>query len=402
MELKKTLRWFGAKDAIGLSEIAQTGATGIVTALHHIPNGDIWSVDEILKTKQNIESHGLSWDVVESLPVHEDIKKGNLNRTELISNYKKSIENLGACGIKTICYNFMPVLDWARTDINFALENGTVAMYFQRSLFAAFDLFILKRPNAEKEYSQEQIASAKEVYSKMSDVETEKLTYNIIVATQSFVDGLVGEDEPDPKKIFLRLLKEYDGIDKEQLRENFSFFLNEVIPVAEKLDVNLAVHPDDPPFPLLGLPRIVSGMDDFEWLTKTCPSLHNGITFCTGSLGASIDNNLVTIFESFADRIHFLHLRSTQIMDNGDFYEANHLKGNANMPKIMNSILTEQQRRINTGRKDYNLPMRPDHGHKILDDFDRKANPGYPLIGRLKGLSEISGLEAGIKHMMGH
>lgn len=402
MELKKTLRWFGAKDPISLAQIRQTGATGIVTALHHIPNGEIWSVEEIMKTKNNIEAHGMTWDVVESLPVHEDIKKGKNSRNQIISNYKESVKNLGQCGITTICYNFMPVLDWARTNLKYTLENGTEAMYFQADLFAAFDMFILKRPNAANDYSEINIKKAEAIFETLTEEDAENLAYNIIVATQSFIDGAVGENERDPKAIFLRLLAEYDGIDKNKLRENFAFFLNEVIPVAEQYGVRLAVHPDDPPFPLLGLPRIVSSGDDFEWLSKACPSLHNGITFCTGSLGARKDNNLAEIFKKYGERVHFLHLRSTKILDNGDFYETEHLDPTVDLPGVMKAIIEEQIRRKSTGRNDYNIPIRPDHGHKMLDDFNRKGNPGYPLIGRLKGLAELAGLETGIRYAIGN
>lgn len=401
MELKKTLRWFGQKDPISLKQISQTGATGIVTALHHIPNGEVWSVEEVLKTKNNIESHGLTWEVVESLPVHEDIKKGNSNRDSIIENYKQSVKNLGKCGIKTICYNFMPVLDWARTDLHYALENGSEAMYFSAAKFAAFDLFILNRPNAEKSYSELQIAQAKEIFEGLTNDEKDVLGYNIIVKTQSFIDGSVKEGEKNYLSIFNKLLAEYNNIDKNKLRENFSYFLNEIIPEAEASGVNLAVHPDDPPFLLLGLPRIVSSGEDLEWLSKACPSLNNGITFCTGSLGARKDNNLPELFEKYADRVHFLHLRATKILENGDFYESEHLDPSVNLAAVMKVIVEEQIRRKESGRTDYNVPIRPDHGHKILDDFNRKGNPGYPLIGRLKGLAEISGLEMGVKCAIG-
>lgn len=400
MELKKTLRWFGAKDPISLAQIKQTGATGIVTALHHIPNGEIWSVEEIMKTKNIIESHGLTWDVVESLPVHEDIKKGKASRDSIIANYKESVKNLGQCGITTICYNFMPVLDWARTNLHYTLENGTEAMYFEADLFATFDLFILKRPNASNDYTEEQLKKAKDLFATLTQEDTRKLAYNIIVKTQSFIDGAVGADEKEPVAIFLKLLAEYDGIDKNKLRENFAYFLNEVIPVAEESGVRLAVHPDDPPFPLLGLPRIVSSAEDFEWLSKTCPSLYNGITFCTGSLGARKDNKLAEIFQKYAERVHFLHLRSTKILDNGDFYETEHLDPTVDLAGVMKAIVEEQIRRKNSGRTDYNIAIRPDHGHKMLDDFNRAGNPGYPLIGRLKGLAELAGLEAGIRYMI--
>ncbi len=400
MKLIKTLRWFGKNDAVTLSDIRQTGATGVVTALHHIPNGEVWSIDEIMAVKNEVESHGLTWEVVESLPVHEEIKKGTPDSEKLIRNYKQNIKNLGECGIKTICYNFMPVLDWARTNLNFTLENGAEAMYFNANLFAAFDLFILKRPNAEKDYSESQINEAAQLFNTLSEEEIDELGYNIIVKTQSFIDGAVKEGQKNYLNIFNKLLAEYHGIDKNQLRENFSRFLNEVIPVAEDAGVNLAVHPDDPPFPLLGLPRIVSSDDDFEWLSNACPSLNNGITFCSGSLGARKDNNLPKLFEKYGNRVHFLHLRSTRILENGDFFESNHLEGSSDMPGLMKVVIEEQLKRKETGRDDVNIPMRPDHGHKILDDFTRDANPGYPLIGRLKGLAELSGLEIGLKHII--
>lgn len=396
MKLIKTLRWFGEKDPVTLKEIAQTGAIGIVTALHHIPNGEVWTVDDILKTKNNIESHGLSWEVVESLPVHEEIKKGSPKREKLIQNYKTSIENLGICGLKVICYNFMPVLDWARTNLEFTLENGAEAMYFDKNLFAAFDLFILKRSNAKKDYSELQIKEAKLIFNNLSEEEKDKLGYNIIVKTQSFIDGAVKEGEKNYLKIFNQLLIDYKGINRRELRNNFSHFINEVIPVAETFGVNLAIHPDDPPFPLLGLPRIFSCEEDFEWLSNVCASLNNGITFCSGSLGARKDNDLILIFKKYGNRVHFLHLRSTKLLENGDFFETNHLEGH--ITNLMEAIIEEQAKREVNGRLDFNIPMRPDHGHKILDDFKRESNPGYPLIGRLKGLAELSGLEMGLKH----
>lgn len=400
MELEKTLRWFGENDAVSLSDIRQAGASGVVTALHHIPNGEVWSVEEILKTKNEIEKHGLTWNVVESLPVTEEIKKASELRDQHIQNYKESVRNLGKCGISTICYNFMPVLDWARTDLHFKLENGAEAMLFDPKLFAAFDLFILKRPNATEDYTQKQIDEARELYESLSADEIERLGYNIVVKTQSFIDGAVKEGERNYLDVFNRFLSEYDNIDKDQLRENFKYFLEEVIPVAEESGVNLAVHPDDPPFSLLGLPRIVSSLEDFEWLSTTVPSVNNGITLCAGSLSASTTNDVPAIFEKYAERVHFLHLRSTTIKSNGDFFEDDHLDGGVDMASLMKAIVVEQNRRDGEGRTDVNIPMRPDHGHKILDDFKRDANPGYPLIGRLKGLAELKGLEMGIRYMI--
>ncbi|MGB6150535.1 MAG: mannonate dehydratase [Pricia sp.] len=402
MELIKTMRWFGKQDAISLIEIRQAGATGIVTALHHVPNGEVWTVEEIQKTKRNIESQGLTWEVVESLPVTEDIKKASSLRDLHISNYKKSMQNLGKCGIRTICYNFMPVLDWARTNLHYKLENGAEAMYFGHVQFAAFDIHLLKRPNAADNYATSLREKAQEYYETLSQDEKDQLSHTIILKTQSFIDRSLCGDEKDYLTKFNALIAEYKDIDKNGLRENFSYFLNEVIPVAIESNLNLAVHPDDPPFPLLGLPRIMSSEDDFAWLSKICSPLNNGITFCSGSLGARKDNDLPVIYKKFADRIHFVHLRCTKILENGDFFETGHLDESVNLPGLMKVIIEEQLRRKRVGRKDFRLPVRPDHGHKILDDFKRKANPGYPLIGRMKGLAELSGLEKGIGHNLTH
>ena len=400
MELKKTLRWFGESDVVSLSDIRQAGATGVVTALHHIPNGEVWSVEEILKTKHEIEQHGLTWDVVESLPVTEEIKKASALREQHIANYKESVRHLGQCGLTTICYNFMPVLDWARTDLHYRLDNGAEAMLFDANLFAVFDLFILKRPNAASNYNKHQIDAAKKLFDSLNEEEIDRLRYNIVVKTQSFIDGVVKEGEKNYLNVFNKLLSEYDNIDRQQLRENFKYFLQEIIPVAEESGVKLAVHPDDPPFPLLGLPRIVSTNEDLEWLVNVVPSINNGITLCAGSLSASTINNVSAIFKQHAERVHFLHLRSTTIKPNGNFFEDNHLDGGVDMALLMKEIIEEQKRRDKSGRTDVNIPMRPDHGHKVLDDFKRDANPGYPLIGRLKGLAELKGLERGIRYML--
>ena len=398
MQLIKTLRWFGEKDTVSLSEIRQAGATGVVTALHHIPNGEVWPVEEIQKVKTKIEAAGLIWEVVESLPVHEAIKQASPKRDRIIENYKKSLINLGKCGIHTVCYNFMPVIDWVRTNLHYKLPNGAESMYFQWDMFIAFDIFILQRPNAEKDYSPQEIKAAKQIYEDMSEEEAETLAHNIIVVTQAFIDGTIDPDETDPKSIFRQLLKRYEHIDKPKLIENFAYFLNAVIPVAEESGVRLAVHPDDPPFPLLGLPRIMSSEEDFEWLVHAVPSLYNGITFCSGSLGARPDNHLPTLFRKFGDRVHFLHLRSTKLLDNGDFFEDTHLHPQNGVIELMQIIIEEQNNRLAKGRTDINITMRPDHGHKILDDFKRQANPGYPLIGRLKGLAELYGLEQGLRN----
>ncbi len=400
MNLTKTLRWFGENDAISLREIAQTGATGVVTALHHIPNGDVWTKEEIKKTKENIEAHGLTWEVVESLPVTEEIKKGTALGKLHIANYKESLKNLGECGITTICYNFMPVLDWARTNLSYTLPNGAEAMYFGLDEFAMFDIFILRRPNAAQDYSDKQVKEAKVLFESLNPEQKEQIGYNIIVKTQSFIDGAVKEGEKDYLRLFNALLEAYKDIDKAQLRTNFSFFLNEVIPIAEKYSVHMAVHPDDPPFPLLGLPRIVSCDEDIKWLYSANSSPNHGLTFCSGSFGARKDNNLPELFKKYGHRVHFVHLRATKTLPNGDFFETDHLDPNADLAGLMKVIVEEQIKRKNQGREDIDIPMRPDHGHKILDDFNREANPGYPLLGRVKGLAELSGLEKGIKHML--
>jgi len=400
MALEKTWRWFGEKDPISLDMLVQMGVEGVITALHHIPNGEVWSVEEIMKVKSQIESRGMRWSVVESLPVSEGIKICNADRARLISNYQQSVRNLGSCGIDTICYNFMPVLDWARTDLHYKLANGGESMYFDFPTFVAFDAYILKRPGAEKDYPVEIIEKAKEVYSSMSKEEAEELAYNIIVVTQGFIDGVIDGSVPDPKALFLEFIDRYKGYDKNKMRENLKAFLDDVIPVAEDAGVRLAIHPDDPPFPVLGLPRIIGQLDDYEWLFKANPSPNNGITFCAGSLSARKENNLVEIIEKCGDKIHFVHLRNTQLLPDGSFFESGHLAGSQDMVKIMTALLKEQKNRISSGRTDTRLPVRPDHGIKILDDYQNQYNPGYPLIGRLKGLAELDGLMAGISNFI--
>lgn len=401
MKLEKTWRWFGESDPITLSQLKQMGVEGVVTALHHIPNGEVWPVDEILKVKQGIESKGLRWSVVESLPVSEGIKTCSADRKRLIDNYQQSIRNLGACGLDTICYNFMPVLDWVRTNTKYLLPDGGESMYFDFPTFVAFDVFMLKRPNAETQYSKELLTSAAEVYSAMSDEDKEKLVYNIIIATQQFIDGVVDAAAIDPKKVFLQYINTYSNIDREKLRDHLKAFLDDVIPVAEEFGVRMAIHPDDPPFSLLGLPRIMGRLGDYEWLLNANPSLNNGITFCTGSLSARKENDLLGIIEKTSDRIHFIHLRNTQLLEDGSFYESGHLNGSQNMVPIMEALLKEQRRRVMEGRNDVRLPMRPDHGIKMLDDYNHENyNPGYPLIGRLKGLAELDGLMNGLSYKL--
>ena len=401
MALEKTWRWFGEKDPITLDMLVQMGVEGVITALHHIPNGEVWSVDEIMKVKNAIEKRGMRWSVVESLPVSEGIKICSEDRPRLIKNYQESVRNLGACGIDTICYNFMPVLDWARTNLHYKLNNGGESMHFDFPTFVAFDAYILKRPNAEKDYPKEVVEKAKEVYAKMTEDEAEELAYNIIVVTQGFIDGVIDGSVPDPKALFLEFIKRYEGYDKNKMRENLKAFLDDVIPVAEEAGVNFAIHPDDPPFPVLGLPRIIGQKEDYQWLYEANKSPNNGITFCAGSLSARKENNLLDIIKSYGERIHFVHLRNTKLLPDGSFYESGHLAGSQNMVSLMTALLKEQKKRISEGRKDVKMPVRPDHGIKILDDYNNdKYNPGYPLVGRLKGLAELDGLMAGIESFL--
>jgi mannonate dehydratase len=397
MALEKTWRWFGEKDPITLEMLAQIGVEGIITALHHIPNGEIWKKEEILKVKNAIEAKGMRWSVVESLPVSEGIKICSDDRPRLIANYKQSVRNLGECGIDTICYNFMPVLDWARTELHYKLDNGGESMYFDFPTFVAFDVYILKRPNAEKDYPTDILEKAKAAFDKMTEEEAEKLGYNIIVVTQGFIDGVIDGSVKDYKSLFLEFIDRYKNFGKQEMREHLKAFLDDVIPVAEKVGVRFAIHPDDPPFPVLGLPRIIGQLEDYEWLFEANKSPNNGITFCAGSLSARRENDLLKIIEKTADRIHFVHLRNTQMLPDGSFYESGHLKGSLDLTQIMIALLKEQKNRIEAGRSDIKMPVRPDHGIKILDDYNHDDyNPGYPLIGRLKGLAELDGLMAGI------
>lgn len=396
MALEKTWRWFGKNDNVTLSQLKQFGVEGIVTALHHIKGGAIWPLAEIMAVKEEIERHGMRWSVVESLPVSEDIKINSSEREVQIENYKVSLRNLGQCGIDTVCYNFMPVLDWARTDLNFLHNNGAESMLYHHETFAAFDIFILGRQDAKKDYSKDEIKIAEELFNQMSKEEQNILAYNIIVVTQGFINGTVGNVQ-NYKQVFLDCLSRYKDIDTNALRENLLLFLNEIIPVAEEVGINMCIHPDDPPYPLLGLPRIASTLEDFEWIFSNNKSLANGLTFCSGSLSVRGDNNLVKIVQTFADRIHFVHLRNIRRLGSRSFYESPHLDGAVDMYETLKALLEEQHKRRENGRPDYRMPFRPDHGLKILDDFNKPSNPGYPLIGRMKGLAEISGLELGIE-----
>ena len=397
MALEKSWRWFGFDDLVQLSDLKQMGIEGVVTALHHIPNGEVWPIVEIMKVKSAIEAHGMRWTVAESLPVSEGIKTRNSDCERLISNYKNSIRNLGECGIDTVCYNFMPVLDWVRTSLHYPLQDGGEVMYFDYATFAAFDIFILKRPNAANDYPDEIIIKAEKITASMTSEEQEDLARNIIVVSQGFVDGVVDGSTPDYKKVFLKFLETYSAINRDKLRKNLSLFLQEVVPVAEKYGVNLCIHPDDPPFSVLGLPRIVSSQEDLEWICQQVDSTANGITFCTGSLSVNRQNNLEQIVEKLGPRIHFAHLRNNVFFENRAFHEFGHIEGDIDMYPIVKALLKEQIRRKESGRIDLRIPFRPDHGVKMLDDYNRSANPGYPLIGRLKGLSELSGMQMAIE-----
>jgi len=391
--LEQTFRWYGPADPVTLTTVSQTGATGVVNALHQIPSGEVWSLDEIETRKNIIQAAGLTWSVVESVNIHESIKTAAAKRDEYIEKYIATLKNLYKANIKTVCYNFMPVLDWTRTDIDYRLPNGASALRFHAPALAAFDLYILEREAAFDEFNVDQQKAAKNYLDSIDGDAKKALVKNVMA-------GLPGTDKVLTIDEFKGHLEKYKDVDAAALKQNLAYFLQAIIPEAEELGIKMCIHPDDPPFPIFGLPRVISTEADLEFVVNAAPSNSNGLTFCTGSLGARADNDLPGIVDRLGKHIHFLHLRNVQREADGSFYEANHLGGSSDMYAVMKSVILEQKRRADSGREDVAIPMRPDHGHKLLDDFRYNTFPGYSAIGRLKGLAELRGLEMGIKRSL--